>query len=374
MLRPTSISVGMLVAVPALAACLSVGYGLGTLRPQGRPVPDDVRTARIVRGADRFSKQSFYTSPDLGLMTDIQLQNHEVEIVGERGAVFLKNDATVDKYIRFRACVSNVVAVRLETGSFLCRGAWAGSAFLFDSAGRTVWSYAGEGEGGAVDDAAAGRLGPSGIEGVVVGLNGGGGVRWIGLDGKTLWKQDDGNVWHVELAAADDKSGNVIVHSNAAGKLTVRDAEGKVLGNYTPEVYLAQFALTAWGDSPRLNKIVTSSEDSIYILSMDGKTVARLPAPGNADIAETSGTLVHFTGHTPYYAGLLRHRLWNRSLLYIYDDRNQITYQEVLSEDCASMHAVPSSSDGDELLLGCKGEVWKYSPRTGSDSAAGHGL
>src|SRR5205085_3127694 len=111
------------------------------------------------------------------------------------------------------------------------------------------------------------------------GLNGDGSLHRLGPDGKRLWKQDDGNVWHVEIAAADDNSESVIVHSNAEGQLTARDETGKVLGRYKPEIYLDWFRLTAWGDNPRVNKLVAARDDHIHGLSMAGETLARLPAP-----------------------------------------------------------------------------------------------
>ena len=95
-----------------------------------------------------------------------------------------------------------------------------------------------------------------------------------------LWKQSDANVWHVAIVA-DDKSGNVILHTNAKGQLTMRDANGNVLGRYDPEIYLASFAMTTWDDDSDWKKLVASARGSIYVLSTDGKTVARLPAPGS---------------------------------------------------------------------------------------------
>jgi hypothetical protein len=71
------------------------------------------------------------------------------------------------------------------------------------------------------------------LEKVVVGFNGAGGLHLLNADGKELWKQDDGNVWHVEIAAVDEKSSKMIVHSNARGQLTLRDASGKIMARYT---------------------------------------------------------------------------------------------------------------------------------------------
>jgi hypothetical protein len=61
----------------------------------------------------------------------------------------------------------------------------------------------------------------------------------------------------------------VIVHSNARGQLTVRGADGNVLGRYNPAIYLASFSMTAWGEDPISNKLVASDKDFIYVLATD---------------------------------------------------------------------------------------------------------
>jgi len=328
---------------------------------QGSKMPHELESARVVSGADLFSKEIFYSQPDLDVVTDIQQkQNHEVVIVGQSGAAFLPEDHSLARNIHFglEKCSSKVVAVDLG-GAFLCRGSWNTDVTLFDVNGKRLWSYGDLTQG--IDDAAAGALGKDGLERVVIGSNGDGGVRLLSSDGKELWKRDDANVWHVEITAADDASSKVIVHSNAAGQLTIRNETGSIVARYNPEIYLADFSLTAWNDDPHLNKLVAVDENFVYVLTMKAETVARLPAPGNAGIAEPRGTPVHFSKGTPYYASLLRHNQWNRSLLYIYDTQNQIVYDEIIKDDCAALRAVPKENGAEDLLLGCDGSVWKYS-------------
>lgn len=340
-------------------------------------VPDDLRDAKIVLGHDRFSKELVFTQADLGLITDFEERpNHELIVVGQNGAVFIKDgNSLINTSISFNKnegihgrCVSSVVGVELGVGSFLCRGGWGTNVELFDAAGKTLWSYGGGLSAGlsAIDNAAAGTLGPNATPSVVVGFNGDGGIRRLSAEGIELWKQSDGNVWHVEIVA-DDKSGNVILHSNAKGQLTMRDANGNVLGRYDPEIYLAKFAMTTWGDDPDRKKLVASAKGSIYVLSTDGKTVARLPAPGSCKqhgctgMADPKGTRVRFSARAPYFAGLLRYFLWTRSLLYIYDSGNQLVYHEILDHNCDALHATPDENGVENLFVGCEGTVLKYS-------------
>ncbi len=362
MVKRVLIAIGVLFLIALLIGGVFAYQVRKSFRAMGSPpkMPDSIRLARIVSGSDLFSKQSFYNEPDLGLITDVEPRpNDELVIMGQRGAAFLRADGSFTANVHFDKCNSDVIPVELGTGVFLCRATWSSDVKLFDSQGKVLWTFGGGMNG--IDDAAAGDLGDDGSKKVVVGFNGDGGIRLLNAAGKELWKQDDGNVWHVEIAATDEKSSKVIVHSNARGQLTLRDASGRVLALYTPEIYLAHFSLTDWQDDPHLNKLIAADEGSIYLLTMQGKTIARLPAPGNASIAESKGTTVHFSVGGPYYAGLLRHQSWDRSLLYIYDSQNQLVFNEVLDHDCDALRAVPEREGHDDLLLGCEGSVWRYS-------------
>jgi hypothetical protein len=356
------IAIGTLLLILLLAGSFFAYRFREAFRAIGRAptMPDNLRIARVVSGDRLFSRKTFYNESGLGVVTDIQQEeNHRLVVAGQHGASFLDEDGSSARSIHFEQCSSDVVIVKVGAGAFLCRGAWSKGAMLIDAEGNALWSYGGGVVG--VDDAAAGALGPGDAEEIVVGLNGDGGIRLLDSGGKQIWKQEDGNVWHVEIAPAGEGSGNVILHSNARGQLTLRDASGKVLARHAPEVYLASFSLSAWKDDPHLNKVVAAQEGSVYILTMDGRTLARLPAPGNTGIAEPKGTLVHFIEGDPHYAVLLRHSLWGRSLLYIYDASDQLIYNEVLDHDCAALRALPGQNGAEELLIGCNGFVEKYS-------------
>lgn len=325
-----------------------------------RKRPDELKTATIVEGAGRFSKEVLFTKADLGVITDFeQIPDHELVVVGQKGAAFLDNNHLLNRSVTFEKCDSDVTSVNVGTGVFLCRGTWNTNTALFDAGGKTLWSYGGGMNG--IDDAAAGTLGPDALKRIVVGFNGDGGIRLLNSEGKELWKKDDGNVWHIEIAAAADKSGNVILHSNARGQLTVRDANGDVLGLYKPEIYLASFSMTRWREDPNVNKLVASEEGSVYIIDDKGKTLARLPAPGSAPMAQTKSASVNLSPDIPFFAVLLRYFLWNRSLLYIYNGQAQLVYHEVLDHDCDAVRASTERNGIEDLLLGCEGAVWKYS-------------
>ena len=324
-------------------------------------MPTELATARVLSGEGVFAKAVYYTDPGLGVVTDIErTQTGEPVIVGHAGAAFLSANGSASKKIQFDRCEHDVTLSDLAGGSFLCRGSWDTGASLIGLDGKTLWAYT---VFPGVDDAASGTIGAGGAQGVVVGFPGGTGIRLISPQGKELWSQKDGNVWHVEIAPSGNSSGNVIVHSNAAGQITLRDANGTVLARSQPEIYLSDFSLTAWKDDSLRNKLIAAQKGSFYVLSQDGKTVTRLSAPKSmTDTDEASGIPVHFSKGTPYYAALVRNTLWSRSVLYIYDQQDQPVYSEVIDQDCAAFSALGDSNGNQDLLLGCNGVVWKYSP------------
>jgi len=287
------ITVGVVFIVAVLAGLGAVAYRVKqalSAAERVRTVPNELRTAKIVTGARRFSNEVLLTQADLGVVTDFaQSSNHELIVVGQNGAAFLNDATSLNKTVPFHGCSTAVVAIRSAGNTFLCRGgAWITNVELFDADGKTLWSY----DRGLVgiNDAAAGSLGPNPTTNIVVGFNGAGGVRLLSSEGKEMWKQDDGKVWHVEIAPASDKSRSVILHSNARGQLTVRDPDGHIVGRYQPEIYVASFSMTSWGDDSTRNKIIASDKDLIYVFTIEGKTLVRLPSPGSAAMADSKGT------------------------------------------------------------------------------------
>lgn len=350
----------LLIALGVLfmLALVAAGYVAYRVLHSFPSMPRGMSTARVVTGDGLFTKTRFYVAPELGLVTDIHQQpDGGFVLVGELGAAYLNGEGRLDHEIHYPRCTSTVVSVNVGSGAFLCRGSWNHGTTLIDAEGAPLWSYNGESAG--VDDAAAGELGDG--KKIVVGLNGGGGVHLFSADGKELWKQEDGNVWHVEIVQSENAPGNIILHSNAKGQLTARDANGAVLARYTPEVYLAQFSLVSWIDDTTVNKLIAVNENSLYVVTTQGKTVARLSVPINSGIADPMGTRVDFSAGAPYFVALLSHNLWSRSLLYVWDSQKQLVYQEILDRNCGSLLPVSRDDHASNLLLGCDGVIWQYS-------------
>ena len=239
-------------------------------------------TEGVVSGNTKFVKELFYRQAELGVISGIEPgQTGQIMIAGRRGAAWIGSDRALIKIFSFEQCLSDVVFVKLGTNKFslLCRGDYSKdqNTKLFDDGGKTLWSY-GENSRG-VFDAAGGSLG-NGVEGIVVALIGDGGLQLLDFAGRPVWRREDSDIRHVEIATFGGHESPAILHSNAQGQLTIRNGNGDVIARVAyPRIYLGRFSLTAWGTNPIRDKLLDSHQDWIYVLGMDGTTIARLPAP-----------------------------------------------------------------------------------------------
>jgi hypothetical protein len=242
----------------------------------------------------------------------------------------------------------------LSRGSMGCPTAW------LDPQGRVLWRYGGS---PGVDDTAAGDLDGDGRLDFVVGFNDGGGVHRVNASGQKVWSEPDGNVWRVALLDTDGDGRLEIVHSNAEGRLTIRDPAGRVVRRIKPPLYFSHFSPVRWPgkDGPALLQM---EDERIVVLDAGGATVASLPAPRARSALDAVGTPVKGkAGGTELFAVVGTYSPWGRSVLYVHAPDGALLYEEVLADVCAGIAALSSADAGpDSLLVGCKGVVWRYDP------------
>ena len=110
----------------------------------------------------------------------------------------------------------------------------------YSTDGELLWSYPSEkgDETLAVNDVWPADLDGDGLDEVIIGYNGGGGVHVLDPEGHLLWKNTDrGNIWHV---AAGNVGGNArpqVLTTSADGKVHIFDAKGKHLRYIDPGLY-----------------------------------------------------------------------------------------------------------------------------------------
>lgn len=237
-------------------------------------------------------------------------------------------------------------------------------AQTFDRKGQLLWTYGRFSNPGqsAVNSTAAHDFGNDGITDVVVGCNGDGGVVRLDMAGNIVWQQPDANVWHVEIADADGDGTAEIIHSNAGGQITIRDATGKILRRFNPEGFVSEFSLCRWPSRDGKLGLLFPSERSVRLFDFAGKELVTLEAPGSPEHDRAIGTGVRFKKGGPEYLAVVTTNGRSPTLLFVYGPDEKLVQAERLEARGFAI-AVQSEEDGTEsLLVGGLGKVWRYRP------------
>jgi len=363
-----TIVAGALVVL--VAATVYVGiFAIRKFMPPSLQCPDELKVAKILNGADKFRKDSYFVDGRLGAVTDLRYEvrdpgNPDLAVVGTDGAVFLNEEGNIQERVAFPSDVereSVVLVERVDAASpfFLSSGSWSAPTALFDSSGKKLWTY---GSLRGEDGAAAGDINGNGKIEVAIGMNGNAGVVFVDESGNQIWSKPDGNVWHVEVLAGGGGIPGRILHSNARGHLIVRDGGGNVVERRRLDMYLSKFSLLNWNHEPRPTHIVASDSDAVYIYTSKGERTARFDAPAPTLYDQIRAVTLRLPDSKTYLAVLRDYGQWNRSVLTISSvtgETGDLTYREVLDDPCEPLATMPTKSS-EALLIGCQGRVWRY--------------
>jgi hypothetical protein len=321
----------------------------------GRPASLDKVGVRS--GGDWLTSSLFHENTRLGSVTQMirRKTSREFAIVGTSGAEFLSPNGGPARLVEFREAAGRVELIEWPGGElrYLDRGGggWQAGA-LIGADGAPVWRV---GREDGMDDITVGDLDGDGLPEFVVGYNGGVGVSLLDATGKERWRKPDGNVWHVEIVG-DGQGKPQILHSNAAGQMTFRDAEGNVLKRVSVESYLAQFVMVQW--PPGQDGVFHATAAGFEVLNYDGTVRARLDAPDGSELYEVQAVGAQVNGGD-YLAVAASSRHWNRTQVLVFDKDGTLRFREVTLGECGCL----SAPEPNAFLLGCGSRVLRYSSR-----------
>jgi hypothetical protein len=378
MSRAILITIIVLVAFCALALGYALFSGLFNLFTTMADVisegtdspPVHLRTPGVLVGEAFLLKEKFLEEKSLSEVTDIRIgeldpaPGEEIGIVSPRGVVFTDMQGDTKNEVRIQYTGVHVDFVDVEGDGiieYFERGSAMLSPRLFDHSGKNIWKYGGFFS--MADDMAAGDVDGDGMAEFAVGYGGGGGIHLLNSDGKKEWQQPDGNVWHVAVADTDGDNKAEIIHSNAGGDLTVRNALGNIVVNAEPESYFSHFSISMWPEEPGVTYAIIVDSNILYAFNYDGTTAKKIDAPNCGYCCDLPHTAVaKLDAEQPeYLAMLVELRHWERSVFTVFTSEGEIVYQEILPEYGAAIAAAPLGDDDmDSILVGGRGRVWRY--------------
>ena len=254
-----------------------------------------------------------------------------------------------------------VQAIANEPLKFMNRGGGWQPVSLLDSNGRTLWMYPLEKQD-AADSMAAGDLNRDGKLEFVVGMNGGGGLHLLDVNGKELWEKPAGNVFSVEILDKGPSGAPEILHSDGNKGIVVRNAEGdeiRIIKNCGSNVSFSLLSQSAVGASP----LIVCVNGDLRLVDLKDNVVKSFKLPGGGYFPQ--GAVVYFNGpnNPPYYA-FVSPASGRISNFIIYDGDGALIFHEKFEVSCLTISSLTEKGKGlDALLVGENSRVWLYRMR-----------
>ncbi len=347
---------------PLIGAALFAGAIAGCV-PSLPERPASLERLGVRTGADWLEKSLFYEDTQLGSVTQVvkRAGSGEIVVVGTQGAVFLTAKRSPRRVV-FGESAGHAELLEWQGGEprYLDDGGggWQTGA-LVGPDGKRLWQPS---SGMGMNDMTAGDVDGDGVSEFAVGYNGSGGIRLFNASGSQRWKEGDANVWHVEIVDTDDDGKPEIIHSNASGQLTRRDASGRVLGRKPVEPYLSQFSVVEW--PPSRKALLHSVADATDVLDLDGTIRTQLKTPDTTQLCDAVGAVTHLGGES-YLVIAITLAHWDRTQIFVFDERGTSRFREVAPAQCATIAA----PEEDSFLVGCGSRVLRYArAATGGDA------
>ena len=376
------------------------------------PVPQQLKEARIVIGANRLSSAKFFENNwrseltgknVVGRISDISVADcdpHpglEVVLAGNEGTLVLDLSGTKQAETRFQfhydptggpfgtgdeyTILGDMNIVDLERDGvceYLARGCIDGAA-VFDHGGKQLWFYGNRGnENGFLRDATVGDLSRDGVAEFVVSWDG---VQIFDKSGKKLTQvEEEFSDVQLEVVDTDRDGQNEII--SCGGTLKIRNSNGEVIKEIDVSGYFGNYSLLQMPSSNETVLLVVY-DGKLMLMDLKGQTIWQTEAPLSQfddtvhkmpDGTELRGTSVYkakgvwiklSASESKYLAVITNFAAIDRSVLDIFDRSGTLIYQEILPEECDSLATLPVNDQRhpEELLVAGEETVWKYSMR-----------
>jgi len=368
---------------------------------------------------ERQKVVSAETAKSIFNFSDLEIVRNEIIAVGKFGAFVFDLDGNLKRQILFDVVKEKVRVGPFETDTyqsdldnlriveldnerfgFLSWGSMEGVR-VFDDAGREIWSYGKENidfgvllkdrkerdedyeKSTYVMEAAVGDLDGDGVSEYIVARKSDG-IHAFDRHGNEKWFQpDDFPSSPIEIADLNGDGKNELLQGSK-----VRDENGNVirelkigLGDRTNDASLFvkdkkdqlsiqscniyQSKLVCWDEN---KKTLLSGEAPLGEIKAEPK---RIDIPDHPELSFTSDTQsvahpkavwVGLDHNKPKYLAIVAAYIGPpRANLYIYEPNGNLVFHELLGEDAETIAVLPGKDGNEDLLVGGKNTIWKYS-------------
>ncbi len=263
--------------------CGAMGFGLYEFYLKSKlnkflAPPAQLQTSGVRKGQGFVTKGLLLERSGIGETTDLvpDPSNPGAFLAaGKRGILSLRSTGEIihSNFFDFRTRINDLRWVVMGNWvGLMNRGSWTHPAFMMDRDGKTLWTYDVK---KGIDDMTAGNIGGDSKPKFVVGMNGAGGIHLLDEAGQQIWEMPGHNVWNVGTADIDGDGKDEIIHTDAGGKLTVRNEKGDVVKEYQPSVYADYFCLVPWTQGgERWVAVLKDKSKFLFFSLLQGSAVA----------------------------------------------------------------------------------------------------
>ena len=350
--------------------------------------------------------------------SDLMAYRGEVIAVGEFGGFVLDAHGDVKQRILFepvkfdisigpfnktsyRSDLDNLKIIHLTPDriGFLSEGSIQGVR-IFDENGNQIWNF------GAIDPfekndqnseeseksvlgAAVGDLNNDGTSEYIVAMENDG-IRAFDNSGKLIWFYPEEFPYReITVTDLDGDGRNEVVQ---IGEKVLDGQTGKLL--YELNARSGDCSVFAPGEDGKVNiRYIDITEGKLFYSDENGETLFETEAPlsaikknsqrkdipGNATVVDLNevdenahcrkAILVKVTTNEPEYLAVVASYIGlPRSNLYIFDPKGILVFHELLPEEAETIGVMPSENGLDDIVVGGKDTIWRYSKKSENGS------
>lgn len=334
--------------------------------------PLTLRDAVVLKSKIECKKKLFYVRPNINLIWDIKLDENRfglcsnIVVLTSNGIAHLNADGGEIQFVKFGGVgeIYNGKFYDID-GDFnlevLGNLPDYNADVLLDSNGKSISRLSAR----AYDSPAIGDVNCDGQKDIILESRSRH-LQAYRISGSEIHSfRQEVRPWRYKVAFSDTGKTVVILYAYFldTGAVYLLDGEGEILSQWRPKNDFYDFSILPERHG-MASQFVYASGDEIVICDLDGHVVQTFQAPLGSFLRSVV-CAKHMVGdQVAHYIVIGKTKgVWNRSMIFIYSDKGEILYHEILTDTCLALLVRDRKTISGEwsILLGCRNRVFEYS-------------